>query len=68
MGAQLAHEGAPVAFDVRKAGERGKLLPAYESELRAMALTLTTWRQSMGSKAVIVETDHATSRILNKRR
>ncbi|PHJ20278.1 gag-pol polyprotein, partial [Cystoisospora suis] len=43
-------------------------MPAYESELRAIVHALTKWRQFIGSKKVIIETDHATlSRILKQR-
>ena len=68
IGAVLEQEGRPIAFESRKSNEREQQLPAYESELRAIVHALTKWRQFLGAKKVIIETDHATlSRILKQR-
>ncbi|PHJ19501.1 retroelement [Cystoisospora suis] len=65
IGAVLEQEGQPVAFESRKLSTRDQFLPAYESELLAIVYALTKWKSFMGTKLVMVETDHATlSRML----
>ncbi|PHJ22782.1 transposon tf2-1 polyprotein [Cystoisospora suis] len=68
IGAVMKQDGVPVAFESKKSGEREKLMPAYESELRAIVHALTKWKQFIGSKPVTIETDHATlSRLLKQK-
>ncbi|PHJ21491.1 retrotransposon ty3-gypsy subclass, partial [Cystoisospora suis] len=68
IGAVMEQDGVPVAFESRKTGEREKLMPAYESELRAIVHALTKWKQFIGSKPVTIETDHPTlSRMLKQK-
>lgn len=63
-----SQKGRPLAFAPRKANERERQMPANESELRAIVLALTRWRQFIGTRTVTTETDHATlSSILKQR-
>ncbi|PHJ21885.1 retrotransposon ty3-gypsy subclass, partial [Cystoisospora suis] len=68
IGAVLEQEGVPVAFESRKLSGREQYMPAYEGELLAIVHALLKWRPFIGSKAVTIETDHATlGRILKQK-
>lgn len=64
VGAAFAQEGCSVAPEPRNLSARESVAPVYDLELFGIVHDLRKWLTVLGSKKIIVETDHATPRHL----
>jgi len=58
IGAVLAQEGHPIAFESRKLNKRECLQSTYNKEMLAIMHALTKWRQYLLGSKFLIRTDH----------